>query len=91
MDIGVIAFDTYSLPPFPSFFSYFNGRFVAPFWAYTDLRGIGEVFYRHTTDPGLLKRATNEIRAAFPQYFYVAMKSLLIATWYKVGYYKRHT
>jgi len=90
MDDGIIAFNTYRLPPSPSFFPYSYGRMVAPFWANTDLRGFGEVFYRHTTDPGLLKRASSEIRNAFPQYFNITMKSLLIATWYKVGYYESH-
>jgi len=89
-DNGIISFDTSYIPSSPSDFPYFFGRFVAPFWANTDLRGIGEVFYRHTTDPSLLKRATSEIRTAFPQYFYVTMKSLFIATWYKVGYYENH-
>ena len=44
------------------------------------------MFYRQTTDPSLLARATSEIRAAFPEYQNVTMQSLLIATWYKVGY-----
>jgi len=90
-DNGIITFDTSFIPSSPSNFPSSYNRFVAPFWADTDLTGIGEVFYRHTTDPILLKRATNEIRIAFPQYFYVTMKSLFIATWYKVGYYERHS
>ena len=89
-DNGIISFDASSIRSSPSNFPYSFVRFVAPFWANIDLRGIGEVFYRHTTDPSLLKRVTNEIRTAFPQYFYVTMKSLIIATWYKVGYYEGH-
>ena len=65
-------------------------KFVAPYWANVDLRGIGEVFYRQTADPNLLARATSEIRAVFPEYHYVIMKNLVIATWYRVGYYQRH-
>ena len=90
-DNGIISFDTSYISSSPSNFPYSFDRFVAPFYANTDLRSVGEVFYRHTTDPILLKRATNEIRTAFPQYFYVTMKSLFIATWYKVGYYERHS
>ena len=44
------------------------------------------MFYRQTTDLSLLARATTEIRSAFPQYQDVTMKSLLIVTWYRVGY-----
>ena len=90
-DNGIISFETPFISSSPSDFLYYRHRYVAPFWADTDLRGIGEVFYRHTTDPSLLKRATNEIRTAFPQYFYVTIKSLFIATWYKVGYYEKHS
>ena len=63
---------------------------MAPYWANVDLTGIGEVFYRQTTNPDLLARATNEIRAAFPVYHYITMKNLVIATWYRVGYYRRN-
>ena len=91
-DNGIIYFDEpdhrYSLTirfPF-SILIRTNVKFVAPYFADSDIRAIGEVFYRQTSDPSLLSRATKEIRAAFPQYKNVTMKSLLIATWYKVGY-----
>ena len=65
-----------------------NGNgFIAPYWADTDLRGTGEVFYRQTKDPVLLARATNEIQTAFPLSQNVLVTNLVIATWDAVGYY----
>ena len=60
---------------------------IAPYWADADLRGSGQVFYRQTTDPSLLARATSEIRAAFNDSQNVTISNLLIATWDRVGYY----
>ena len=66
-------------------------QFVAPFWADVDIRGTGQVFYRQTTDPDLLDRATSEIRAAYPAYKYFNITHLFIATWDRVGYFSRHS
>ena len=60
---------------------------IAPYWADVDLRGTGQVFYRQTTDPSLLARATSEIRVAFNESQNVTIRNLLIATWERVGYY----
>ena len=65
--------------------------FIAPYWADTDLRGTGQVYYRQTKDPVLLARATNEIQTAFPSSKNVVVTNLLIATWDAVGYYSKHT
>ena len=35
-------------------------KIIAPYWADVDTRGTGQVFYRQTTDPSLLARATSE-------------------------------
>ena len=48
------------------------------------------MFYRQTTDPGLLSRASNELQAAFPM-SHVIVTSLLIATWDAVGYFDFNT
>ena len=64
---------------------------IAPFWANVDIRGTGNVFYRQTTDPTLLARATNQIKSAFSTSSSAAIKNLLIATWDSVGYYYNHT
>ena len=62
-----------------------------PYWADVDTRGVGDVYYRQTTDPNLLARATSEIRAAFPSSRNVTIRRLLIATWDNVGYYFQST
>ena len=62
-------------------------RIVAPYWADVDTRRTGNIYYRQTTDPSLLARATSEIRTAFPESGNVTISNLLIATWDSVGYY----
>ena len=69
-----------------------NGvRFITPFWADVDLTGIGQVYYRQTTDSALLARANNEIQTAFPMSQNVNITNLLVVTWDAVGYYSRNT
>ena len=90
-DNGVISFNSLynfrtplSLPLSGSY------RIIAPYWADVDTRGAGDIFYRQTTNASLLVRATNEIRATFPASQGVTIRSLLIATWSKVGYYNHN-
>ena len=66
-------------------------KFVAPYWADADNRGTGNIYYRQTTDPIVLARATSEIRAAFPVDEDFEITHLLIATWDAIGYYNRGT
>ena len=66
-------------------------KIIAPYWADVDARGIGNIYYRQTTDPSLLARATTEIRAIFSTSANVSITNLLIATWDKVGYYYQRT
>ena len=68
-----------------------SAMLIAPYWADVDTRGIGDIYYRQTTDPSLLARATSEIRAAFPASQNVTITNLLIATWDRVGYYFQNT
>jgi len=74
--------------PLPFYIPTTEIKFVAPYFAEANFGAFGEVFYRQTSDPSLLSRATKEIRAAFPLYENVTMKSLLIATWYRVGFFR---
>ena len=65
-----------------------NGRrFIAPYWADTDLRGTGQIYYRQTKDPALLARATNEIQRSYRLSRNVIVTNLVIATWDAVGYF----
>ena len=66
-------------------------RFVAPYWADVDIRGTGQVFYRETTDPSLLARASSEIRVLLNMSEDFEITNLFIATWYAVGYYEGGT
>ena len=66
-------------------------KIIAPYWADVDTRGTGNIYYRQTTDPNLLVRATSEIRTAFPMSQNVIINHLLIVTWDEVGYYDRNT
>lgn len=59
---------------------------VAPYWAGIDIRRAGNIFYRQTTEPSLLARATEEIKSSFPTSSNAPIKNLFIATWDAVGY-----
>ena len=85
---GVIRFGSRNYAGTPISFSLIGGiQLIAPYWADVDTRGSGTIFYRQTNDPSLLARATSEIRAAFPESINITIQNLLIATWYRVGYY----
>ena len=91
-DNGVISFDSRYNPRTPvSFPLSGNDKIIAPYWADVDTRGTGNIYYRQTTDPSLLARATREIRTAFPRSLNNTISNLLIATWDKVGYYNNGT
>jgi len=64
---------------------------IAPYWADVDTRGTGDIYYRQTTDPSLLARATSEIITAFPDSPDLTITNMFIATWDRVGYYNQHT
>ena len=81
---------------FESSFSQFNpSRFpinagnvlIAPFWADADTRenGSGTVFYRETTNPTLLQRASREIQDGLLVSF--SPSHLFIATWDSISYF----
>ena len=90
-DNGVISFNSHynvrtplSLPLSESY------RIIAPYWADVDTRGAGQIFYRQSTDPDLLARASREIKTALSLTYDIEIKHLLIATWDAVGYYYRN-
>ena len=62
-------------------------KVIAPYWADVDTRGTGQIFYRQSTDPSLLARASSEIKAAYPLLQNVTITHLFIATWDAVGYF----
>ena len=87
---GVISFDSSftstSVYPFPR-----TDKIIAPYWADLDTRGTGHIFYRQTTDPTLLARASTQIQAAYHLSQSIVITNLFIATWDAVGYYDKKT
>ena len=89
---GIISLDSpftsYSANPLP-----LSGiqQIIAPYWADVDTRGTGQVFYRQTTNPSLLAKTSNTIKAVFPMSQNVKITNLVITTWDGVGYYPRGT
>ena len=90
-DNGVISFDSQfnactplSLP--------LSGtqKIIAPYWADVDNKDTGQIFYRQSTDPSLLTRASREIQEAFPSSQNIMIKNLFIATWVDVDYYSSY-
>ena len=66
-------------------------QIIAPYWADVDTRGTGNIYYRQSTDPVLLTRASQDIRRALSLTQNIEIKNLLIATWDGVGYYNQNT
>ncbi|NXJ04933.1 TECTA protein, partial [Odontophorus gujanensis] len=84
---GVISFDTQVKQYTPDPFPLVDGRsFVAPYWGDVDNVLGGDVFYRQTTDPALLKLITQNINQYFPSTPFTATWAF-VATWDHVAYY----
>ena len=62
-------------------------RLVAPCWADADTTVAGKVFYRETSDQGLLQRATVDVTTVYVKCKAFSAAWLLIATWYEVAFY----
>ena len=81
------------IPYFPSYirpFPFKIYRIIAPFWDDVDTRGTGKIFYRQTTDPNLLARASHQIQAGNLS-LSQNVTNLVIVTWDAVGYYPNRT
>ncbi|XP_054855760.1 sushi, nidogen and EGF-like domain-containing protein 1 [Eublepharis macularius] len=84
---GVVSFGVrvsqYTPNPFP-----LDGGspFVAPYWADVDTRKGGDVFWRQSQDPSLLRRCTEDINRYFPRVPFTAVWAF-VATWDRVAYY----
>jgi len=87
-DNGVISFNRPFRVATPMSFPFRTSshRIIAPYWANVDTLQAGRIYYRQTTDPVLLARATSEIRSTFPMSQNVTITHLLIVTWDGVGY-----
>ena len=81
---------TFTPEPFP-----IADRFlIAPFWADVDTRGIGEVYFKESRNETLLNKANEIIQKSTSQSRGLSRYEptwILIATWFKVGYFSSHT
>uniref|UniRef100_A0A8C5R3R2 NIDO domain-containing protein n=1 Tax=Leptobrachium leishanense TaxID=445787 RepID=A0A8C5R3R2_9ANUR len=84
---GLLSF-SYSISQYvPSDLPVGSGNpFLAPLWTDVDNRLAGSIYYRQSTDPELLARATADIRSYFcyPEF---SAHWVFVATWDKVPYY----
>ena len=85
---GVVSIDSPFFSNYPSPLPLFGtDKIIAAYWDDVDTRGTGQIFYRQTTDPILLDRASRQIQAAYSLSSDVTITNLFIATWDAVGYY----
>ncbi|XP_043532334.1 alpha-tectorin [Chiloscyllium plagiosum] len=85
---GVISFNVQVSQFTPEAFPLSDGRsFIAPFWADVHNGIKGNVYYRESTDPSILQRATKDIRKNFKDQNAFSATWVFIATWYKVTFY----
>ena len=63
---------------------------IVPFLANADTTGIGNVYYRLTTNQTLLNQAAQTINNAFGETSFIP-QYLVVATWFQVGYYHNKT
>lgn len=81
------------IKPFPS---KGDGALIAPYLADADTSGIGDIYYRHITDPNdstlsaISKDITDSNFNEFTKNSFNA-KMAIIATWYQVGYFHGHS
>ncbi|PIO34371.1 hypothetical protein AB205_0044100 [Aquarana catesbeiana] len=68
----------------------FGNPFLAIFWTDVDNRFVGDIYYRESTDPSLLSRATSDIRTYFHAVDFTA-QWVFVATWHRVVYYESST
>uniref|UniRef100_A0A8D2MX47 Alpha-tectorin n=1 Tax=Zonotrichia albicollis TaxID=44394 RepID=A0A8D2MX47_ZONAL len=85
---GVISFNALVSQFTPEAFPLTDGRaFVAPFWADVHNGIRGEIFYRESTEPELLLRASRDIRRHFRDMASFSARWLFIVTWEEVTFY----
>ena len=89
---GVVSLDSPFTSPSPNPLPLNDtDKIIAPYWGDVDTTGTGQIFYRQTTDPNLLDRASSDIQAAYPLSPNVTVTNLFIATWDAVGYFFMQT
>ncbi|XP_051788213.1 alpha-tectorin [Erpetoichthys calabaricus] len=85
---GVISFNVQVSQFTPEAFPLTDSRsFIAPFWADVHNGIRGDVYYRESTHPDILQRATLDIRKYFKNMVSFTATWVFIATWHQVTFY----
>ncbi|XP_072740487.1 alpha-tectorin [Ciconia boyciana] len=85
---GVISFNALVSQFTPEAFPLTDGRaFIAPFWADVHNGIRGEIYYRESTDPRLLRRASKDIHKHFKDMSSFSAIWIFIVTWEEVTFY----
>ncbi|XP_064599623.1 nidogen-1-like isoform X3 [Liolophura sinensis] len=88
---GHLSFET-ELPVYQANLVLPSGyQIIAAFLADIDTRATGSVYYRETSDSSLIQRAAADIRSHFAAFSDFQPRTLFIATWEKVGYFKQNS
>lgn len=87
---GLVSFNnempTFFNVPFP-----LDYPALTAFYANIDLRGSGQVYYREARDPRTLSLANDLVARFYPRLRgQFAAASVFVATWHRVGYYKKN-
>lgn len=85
---GVISFNVQVSQFTPEAFPLSDSRsFIAPLWADVHNGIRGDVYYRESTDPELLERASQDIRKYFKNMPTFTATWVFITTWHQVTFY----
>lgn len=85
---GVISFNVQVSQFTPEAFPLSDSRsFIAPLWADVHNGIRGDVYYRESTEPEILERATQDVRKYFKNMPTFTATWVFIATWHQVTFY----
>ncbi|XP_037125232.1 alpha-tectorin-like [Syngnathus acus] len=85
---GVISFNEHVSQFTPEAFPLSDSRsFIAPLWADVHNGIRGDIYYRETTLPQILERATHDVRRHFKNIPNFSATWAFIATWHEVTFY----
>lgn len=85
---GVISFNVQVSQFTPEAFPLSDSRsFIAPLWADVHNGIRGDVYYRESTEPEILERATQDIRKYFKNVPTFTATWVFISTWHQVTFY----
>ncbi|XP_035289969.1 alpha-tectorin isoform X1 [Anguilla anguilla] len=85
---GVISFNVQVSQFTPEAFPLTDSRsFIAPFWADVHNGIRGDVYYRESTEPDILERASQDVRKYFKNMPSFRATWTFIATWHQVTFY----